>query len=130
MGDRRASKDGAADPVGLEGIHVGADTVRRVLLAVILSGLLGGCVVAEPPVVTAPPPPVAPVEVVPVAPGPGYVWVAGHWAWRRHGYIWVPGHWECPRRRVTCGRRSTGRSRRRIRVDRRALACKIEGGDT
>jgi WXXGXW repeat (2 copies) len=73
---------------------VGADTVRRVLLAGILSGLLGGCVVAEAPVVTAPP--VAQVEVAPVAPGPGYVWVAGHWAWRRRGYVWRPGHWVVP----------------------------------
>jgi hypothetical protein len=31
------------------------------------------------------------VEVIPVAPGPGYNWVPGHWAWRA-GWVWVPGH--------------------------------------
>ena len=72
---------------------MGADTVRRMLLAGILSGLVGGCVVAEPPVVTAPPPPVAQVEVTPPAPGPGYVWVAGHWAPRGGGFVWIEGRW-------------------------------------
>jgi len=77
---------------------------------------------ADASVVTeAPPPPQ--VEVVPVAPGPEYVWtpgywtvgvggrwvwvggryaarphphaawVAGHWARHGHGYVWVGGHW-------------------------------------
>ena len=61
--------------------------------------LLAGCIVAEPAVVQAPPPAPAPqAEVVPVAPGPAYVWVGGHWAWRgrRHGYVWVPGYWGIP----------------------------------
>jgi hypothetical protein len=31
------------------------------------------------------------VEVVPVAPGPDYNWVPGHWAWRG-GWVWIPGH--------------------------------------
>jgi hypothetical protein len=31
------------------------------------------------------------VEVIPVAPGPGYNWVPGHWVWRA-GWVWVPGH--------------------------------------
>src|SRR6267378_732550 len=52
-----------------------------------------------------PPPPK--VEVVPVIPGPGYVWAPGYWDWnggwawiggswviRSHpGAIWVRGHW-------------------------------------
>jgi hypothetical protein len=32
------------------------------------------------------------VEVIPVAPGPGYNWVRGHWAWRGAAWVWVPGH--------------------------------------
>ncbi len=32
-------------------------------------------------------------EVVPVAPGPDYVWVAGYWAWSGTEYSWVPGSW-------------------------------------
>ena len=38
------------------------------------------------------------VEIVPVAPGPDYVWVSGYWTWRRTAYgynhcEWVPGVW-------------------------------------
>lgn len=41
----------------------------------------------------APPPP-ARVEVVPVVPYPGAIWVGGHWVHYRHrGWIWVGGHW-------------------------------------
>jgi hypothetical protein len=32
------------------------------------------------------------VEVVPVAPGPGYNWVPGHWAWRGGNWVWITGH--------------------------------------
>jgi len=32
------------------------------------------------------------VEVIPVAPGPGYNWVPGHWAWRGAAWVWIPGH--------------------------------------
>ena len=60
--------------------------------------LLAGCVVAPGPVIVRTPPPAPPpqVEVVTVQPGPAYMWVAGHWAWRRGGYVWVPGHWAVP----------------------------------
>jgi hypothetical protein len=30
-------------------------------------------------------------EVVPVAPGPGYVWRPGHWFWNGHRYLWIRG---------------------------------------
>jgi hypothetical protein len=54
--------------------------IRRSLVAGALL-LLTGCIVEQPAVVQrAPPPPPPPVEVVPVAPGPAYVWVPGHWA--------------------------------------------------
>jgi hypothetical protein len=58
-----------------------------------------GCAVYEPVMVaTPPPPPPARVEAVPAQPGPAYVWVEGHWAWRgpRRGYVWVPGYWAVP----------------------------------
>ena len=32
------------------------------------------------------------VEVIPVAPGPGYNWVPGHWAWRGLRWEWIAGH--------------------------------------
>jgi WXXGXW repeat (2 copies) len=32
------------------------------------------------------------VEVIPAAPGPGFNWVPGHWAWRGAAWVWIPGH--------------------------------------
>jgi hypothetical protein len=43
-------------------------------------------------------PPAERVEVVPVRPHPGWVWVKGHWR-RFHGqWVWVDGHWGNPPR--------------------------------
>ena len=74
-------------------------TVRSGVLAVVVGAILSGCVVADPgaAVVAAPPPP-PPVqtEVIPVAPGPAYGWVPGHWGWRARGYTWVPGYYAVP----------------------------------
>ena len=54
-------------------------------------GAFPGPVAAEP--LPAPPPPR--YEVIPVAPGPAHVWIAGHWVWRpeRHEHVWIPGAW-------------------------------------
>ncbi len=74
--------------------------IRGAVLGVAL--LTAGCVVATPAprhvVRTVPPPPPPPAEVVTPAPGPAYVWVPGHWAWRpaRGQYVWAPGHWAIP----------------------------------
>ena len=38
-------------------------------------------------------PPALPVYVQPVAPGPGYIWTPGYWAYGPDGYYWVPGVW-------------------------------------
>lgn len=78
---------------------------RRALPAAALCALaLAGCVVApaEPyyvgqPVMVAPPPPR--VEVIGVAPYPGYIWIGGYWGWTGHRHEWVPGRWEAPRPR-------------------------------
>jgi len=43
---------------------------------------------------SAPPPLRA--EVVTVAPGPGYVWIAGHWYWTGNQYVWSRGYWQRP----------------------------------
>jgi hypothetical protein len=67
----------------------------------VLATALSGCIVEAPPprhyyvgtVVATEPPPVR-VETYGPAPGPGYVWVGGYWAWRGGGHEWVPGHWE------------------------------------
>ena len=74
--------------------------LRSSVIALFVGVLMSGCIVAEPPPpVVAGPPPAAPppqVEVAPPPPGPAYVWVPGHWAWRRGGYVWVPGHYAVP----------------------------------
>lgn len=38
-------------------------------------------------------PPALPVYTQPVAPGPGYMWTPGYWAYGPAGYYWVPGVW-------------------------------------
>lgn len=35
-------------------------------------------------------------EQVTTAPGPGYVWMAGHWSNVSQRWVWVAGHWELP----------------------------------
>lgn len=59
-----------------------------------------GSATAVPQVQTgyvAQPPPPPPMETVYVAPGPGYVWVGGEWAW--HGrWVWTGGRWVYPPR--------------------------------
>jgi len=43
-------------------------------------------------------PPVARHEVVPVRPGPRYVWTGGYYRWYHHRYAWVPGRYVIPPR--------------------------------
>ncbi|MBU6422154.1 MAG: YXWGXW repeat-containing protein [Gammaproteobacteria bacterium] len=38
-------------------------------------------------------PPPLPVYPQPFAPGPGFIWTPGYWAWGPYGYYWVPGTW-------------------------------------
>jgi hypothetical protein len=89
---------------------------RRAFFGLALAGAaaLGGCVVVpyghgrgrggyerdggdddDGPVVGVPPPPPQ-VEVVPVAPGPAYVWIGGYWAWRLGRHVWIGGRWGLP----------------------------------
>src|SRR5665213_2111220 len=39
------------------------------------------------------PPPPLPYYDQPYAPGEGYIWTPGYWAWSPEGYYWVPGAW-------------------------------------
>jgi hypothetical protein len=41
-------------------------------------------------------PPAERVEVIPVSPGPRYVWVPGYWSRQRQAWNWVPGRWVHP----------------------------------
>jgi len=52
---------------------------------------------AEQPTATATEaPPPLPQYVQPPAPGDGYIWTPGYWAWGPYGYYWVPGVWVEP----------------------------------
>ena len=48
---------------------------------------------SAPPAQVAAAPPADRVEVVPVAPGPGQVWVPGYYYWGPRGYLWAPGRY-------------------------------------
>ncbi len=41
-------------------------------------------------------PPPERVEVEGTAPGTGYVWIRGHYAWQADDYVWVAGRWDRP----------------------------------
>ncbi len=65
--------------------------------ALAVAGLVApACVEAPPPgtIYAAYAPPVAEVEVVGTAPGPDFVWIAGHHVWRENAYHWEAGRWE------------------------------------
>lgn len=67
-------------------------TIQSILIATLLGTTLAGCVVA-PAHPRRPPPPPPIVEVIPMAPAPGYHWVAGHYRWHAGQWVWTPGHW-------------------------------------
>jgi hypothetical protein len=73
---------------------------HRLRILALSAGLVlaAGCVAGPPPgrvyVVDRPPP--ARVEVIPVRPGPAYVWVPGYWNREPRGYVWVAGRYVVP----------------------------------
>ena len=76
--------------------------MTRVIVGFIAVSALGACAVNPRPRVgveyVVRQPPAERVEVVPASPGVEYVWVKGHWGWRRDDYEWIPGHWTVPER--------------------------------
>jgi hypothetical protein len=78
-------------------------SAKNALAGLVLAAALSGCVVAPVPgpygnaVVTYSAPPAPQVEVVGVAPTPGYFWVGGSWFWEGGRYAWHPGFWQAPR---------------------------------
>lgn len=78
-------------------------SVRTVLVALMLSLAVGGCVVSpygdvydDGFVSVAPPPPR--FEAVGPPPYPGWFWIGGNWGWSGNRYVWNRGHWSSPRR--------------------------------
>ena len=74
-------------------------TLRNLLVAAAVAGL-SACVPLAPPgglfVAARFGPPAPRVEVIGVAPGPGYVWIRGFYRWGGGAYYWVPGRWAYP----------------------------------
>ncbi|HEX3846201.1 MAG TPA: hypothetical protein VHV81_02385 [Steroidobacteraceae bacterium] len=73
-----------------------------VLAALLTLVVLGGCVVVPdqrhyPGGVVMVAPPAPRVEVMGVAPTPGFVWIGGYWNWVGDRHDWVAGHWAAPR---------------------------------
>lgn len=77
----------------------------RWIPAALLTALLSGCYIvpagyprggypAGEVVDVAPPAPQ--YEVVPAAPGLGYVWIGGYWNWQLGRHVWVGGRWALP----------------------------------
>jgi hypothetical protein len=55
-------------------------------------------VVGPAPVIVAPAPPPPPyVEVRPVVPFPGAIWIGGYWGWNAGRHVWIGGRWAPPR---------------------------------
>ena len=74
--------------------------IGSVLVLAALAGPVTGCMVYGRPrvgvVYVAGGPPVERVEVIPAAPGVGFVWIRGYWAYRGGAYAWEPGRWAQP----------------------------------
>jgi hypothetical protein len=57
-----------------------------------------GINIGGPEVIVHSQPPPERYESVGIAPGPGYVFVRGHWGWRHDRWEWMGGRWEVPAR--------------------------------
>jgi hypothetical protein len=85
---------------------MGETILKRIATTLLVAGLMASPMLAlSPPAAAvsigiavnfAPPP--LPMYAQPIAPGPGYIWTPGYWAWDPgYGdYYWVPGTWVMP----------------------------------
>ncbi len=53
-----------------------------------------GISIGGPEVVVKTSPPPLRAEVVEPMPGPGFIWIRGHWAWHHERWEWIGGHWD------------------------------------
>jgi hypothetical protein len=71
--------------------------VKRFVVGSVFGFLLAvGAAQGQIVVRIGPPPP--PRVVIPVSPGPRYVWVDGYHRYDGRGYVWVPGRYVIPPR--------------------------------
>jgi hypothetical protein len=75
--------------------------MKKILRTVAFGMLFAvGVMQAQVVVRIGPPPPVR-REVIPVSPGPRYVWTGGYYRFNGRAYVWVPGHYVIPPGRYT-----------------------------
>jgi WXXGXW repeat (2 copies) len=55
-----------------------------------------GITVGGPEVVVTNQPPPLRAEIINASPGPGFIWIRGHWRWRHERWEWIAGRWEMP----------------------------------
>jgi hypothetical protein len=77
--------------------------ITRVLMSTILAVAIAGALLFTPTAANARvfvsvgfAPPLIPVYDQPIAPGYGYIWTPGYWAYGDDGYYWVDGAWVEP----------------------------------
>jgi len=59
-----------------------------------LAGVDIGINIGGPEFVVRSQPPPERIETIGISPGPGYVWIRGHWGWRHEQWEWVGGRWD------------------------------------
>jgi hypothetical protein len=67
-------------------------------LCLLLSASSLSCAAASGRLYVAVGPPAPIVDIIPVVPGPGFVWLEGYYRWDGRAYVWVPGRWARPPR--------------------------------
>ena len=77
--------------------------ITRVLMSTILAVAIAGALLFTPTAANARgfvsvgfAPPLIPMYEQPIAPGYGYIWTPGYWAYGDDGYYWVDGAWVYP----------------------------------
>jgi uncharacterized membrane protein YgcG len=77
--------------------------ITRVLQSTILAVAIAGAFLMTPTAANARvfvsvgfAPPLIPIYAQPIAPGYGYIWTPGYWAYGDDGYYWVDGEWVYP----------------------------------
>ncbi len=70
--------------------------MKKSVVAIAFGALLAVGMSQAQTVVRIGPPPPAPRQVIPVAPGPRYIWVPGYYRYNGRAYAWVPGRYAIP----------------------------------
>ena len=98
QGSRAQFHLSADDIIALKEAKVGAPVIQAMIEhdSAAASSVAPSSAAAAPAKPLNPDPSVAPaplVEVVPIAPGPGYEWAPGYWSWDGTTWVWIYGGW-------------------------------------